>query len=359
MEQIKQGGTIAVTGSAGFIGGWVVSLLLDRGYRVRACVRDVDDTKKTGFLKAMPGYASGRLTLHSADLDEAGCFDDIFKGCHGLVHTSHVSNYTDQNYVQGVCDHIINSINLSGTIEKVVVTSSIAAVIGETDIQELVRRPICDEDRFPDEKNPNRSAKGGQGYSMGKILLERSFSDAAKSSGRWNSITCCPGDNVGPILSAHQKEVGPWQHNIETMLLGQYTENVIGAYRPWWTVDVRDTAEAHIRLLENTDLENGQRLIAWSTESREVEEVCASINRLLPELAFAGAEKVDPFPEQIKERQAEFRAAWRGCQLRNDRIKSVLGMSFRSIDISIRDCVESLLSVGGVQPKTKSDRKRL
>ncbi len=86
MAPISKGGTVAVTGSAGFIGGWVVRLLLEKGYRVRACVRDANDEKKTGFLKAMPGYTSGRLTLHSADLDEAGCFDEIFKGCHGVAH---------------------------------------------------------------------------------------------------------------------------------------------------------------------------------------------------------------------------------------------------------------------------------
>jgi dihydroflavonol-4-reductase len=351
MAPIPKGGTVAVTGAAGFIGGWVVRLLLDKGYRVRACVRDANDETKTGFLKAMPGYASGRLTLYSADLDKAGCFDETFKGCQGVAHLSHVSTYDDQDYVKTVCDHIIDSVNSSETVNRVVVTSSIAAVISETDLQELVRRPVLYEDRYPDEQNPKRTPERGQGYSMGKVLAERAFADAAEASGRWDAITCCPGDNVGPILSAHQKEVGPWQHNIETMLLGEYTQNVVGAYRPWYTVDVRDTAEAHIRLLESINVENGQRFIAWSTDTRNVEDVCDSIDRLRPELGFAGATLVDPFPEKIRQREAEFRAIWGGCELRNDRIREATGIEFRPLDDSIRDCVESLISVGSVKPK--------
>jgi len=350
MAPIPRGGTVAVTGSTGFIGGWVVKLLLDKGYRVRACVRDVDDEKKTAFLKAMPGYASNRLTLHSADLDNDGCFDEIFKGCHGVAHLSHVSTYNDEDYVRKVCDHIINSVNESDTVNRVVVTSSIAAVISEQDMQELVRRPVLYEDRYPDEQNPRRTPERGQGYSIGKVLAERAFADAGEASGRWDAITCCPGDNVGPILARHQKNFGPWQHNIETMLLGEYTQNVIGAYRAWYTVDVRDVAEAHIRMLESTRVENGQRFIAWSTETRDVEDICASIDRLLPELGFAGAKLVDPLPEKIQAREAEFRAIWRGCELRNDRIREALDMAFRPLDESIRDCVESLLTVANVEP---------
>ena len=350
MAPIPQGGTVAVTGSAGFIGGWVVRQLLDEGYRVRACVRDTNDEDKAGFLKAMPGYASGRLTLHSANLDEAGCFDEIFRGCHGVAHLSHVSTYDDLDYVKKVCDHVINSVNQSETVNRVIVTSSIAAVISEQDIQELVRRPVLYEDRYPAEHNPNRLPERGQGYSMGKVLAERAFADAAEASGRWDAITCCPGDNVGPIQSAHQKNGGPWQHHIETMLLGKYTQNVIGAYRAWYTVDVRDVAEAHIRMLESVNVENGERFIAWSTETRNVEDVCASIDRLLPELGFAGAELIDPLPESVQAREAAFRALWGGCELRNDRIRETLDMDFRPLDVSIRDCVESLLSVAKIEP---------
>ncbi|HJN52891.1 MAG: NAD-dependent epimerase/dehydratase family protein [Pseudomonadales bacterium] len=360
MAPVPNEGTIAVTGAAGFIAGWVVRLLLEKGYRVRACVRDANDPTKTDFLRAMPGYTSGRLSLHSANLDDEGCFDDIFKGCHGVCHVSHVSTYDDQDYVRRVCDHIIESVNKSGTVNRVIVTSSVAAVISEADIYEIARRPVFYEDRYPDESNPKRTPERGQGYSMGKVIAQRAFSEAAEASGgRWDAITLCPADNVGPIQSAHQKNGGPWQHNIEEMLLGEYYQNTNGAYRPWFVVDVRDDAACHIGLLESVQVQNGERYIAWSTEARDVQDVCASIDRLLPELGFDTPEITTQYPDRHIAREAELRGIWGNAQLRNDRMRAVTGVEFRPMDVSIRDCVESMLTVAQVEPVRRADHDRV
>ena len=79
------------------------------------------------------------------------------------------------------------------------------------------------------------------------MIAERSssFAQAAERSGSWESIACLPADNVGPIQSAHQKDMGPWQHRIEMMLLGEYPQTE--DYRPWMPVDVRDDADCHRR----------------------------------------------------------------------------------------------------------------
>lgn len=355
MPAVSKGSAVAVTGAAGFVGGWVVRDLLDRGYRVRACVRNADDTAKVGFLRAMPAFASGRLTVHSADLDQVGCFDDIFRGCEGVAHVSHISTYDDPEYVRRSCDHVIASVDASQTVRRVVVTSSIAAVISEADINELVRRPVIDEDREPDETNPKRTPERGQGYSMGKVIAQRAFAEAAARSGRWDAITICPGDNVGPIQSAHQQTGGPWQHLIAQMLRGKCSIfQGTGPYRPWMTVDVRDDAAGHVGLLESDTVANGERFLAWSTETRDYEQIVASIDRVLPELRFDPGPIADDTPDRLKAREAEFRAIWAGLSLRNDRIRAAAQVTFRPLDDSLRDCVESLVAVAGVEPQRRA-----
>ena len=82
--------TVAVSGAAGYVGSWLVKLSLARGWHVRACVRNLDDERKTGFLKAMPEYATGQLTLHAADMSIAGVYDEIFSGCSCVFHPAEV-----------------------------------------------------------------------------------------------------------------------------------------------------------------------------------------------------------------------------------------------------------------------------
>ena len=96
---------------------------------------------------------------------------------------------------------------------------------------------------------------------------------------------------------------------------------------------------------------SGQRYLAWSAERHNVEAISRRIRHLLPELGLAEPEIDDAHAEEIKAREAELRANWARCDLRNDRVRAVTGVRFRPVDESLRDCVESLLAGGQVQPR--------
>ncbi|RVW89106.1 Dihydroflavonol 4-reductase [Vitis vinifera] len=82
-----QGKVVCVTGASGYIASWLVKLLLQRGYTVKATVRDPNDPKKTEHLLALEG-AKERLHLFKANLLEEGSFDSVVDGCDGVFHTA-------------------------------------------------------------------------------------------------------------------------------------------------------------------------------------------------------------------------------------------------------------------------------
>src|SRR5262249_39743359 len=100
---------------------------------------------------------------------------------------------------------------------------------------------------------------------------------------------------------------------------------------------------------------NGERYLAMSTETRSYEDICTSIDRVLPELHHDPGPIVDPSPERWKEREDEFRSIWNGLELDNDRIRAAVPITFRPLDESIPDCGESRLAIGHVVPNRRAD----
>lgn len=127
--------TACVTGASGFVASALCAKLLEAGYVVHGTVRSLVDPKKTDHLRALPGAAE-RLRLFEADLLRDGSFDEAIRGCRVVFHTASpffMTNITDPEEqllkpaVQGTLN-VLRAATAVGDVERVVLTSSMAAV---------------------------------------------------------------------------------------------------------------------------------------------------------------------------------------------------------------------------------------
>ncbi|KAL0429500.1 UNVERIFIED_CONTAM: Tetraketide alpha-pyrone reductase 1 [Sesamum radiatum] len=237
-----EGRVVCVTGASGYVASWLVKLLLERGYTVKATVRNLNDPKKILHLKALEG-AEQRLQLLQADLMEDGSFDSVVDGCEAVFHTAspvlfsttHPQAELIEPAVKGTLN-ILRSCSKVTTIKRVVLTSSTASVVFNRKTKGT--GVLIDETWFSD---PDFCEENKLWYPLSKTLAEKAAWKYAEENGI-DLVSMHPGFVSGPLL---QPTLNASSEVFLDLIKGKEL------FPLYHFVDVRDVAYAHIMAFEN------------------------------------------------------------------------------------------------------------
>ena len=347
----KETGPVVVTGSGGFIGSHIVLNLVKRGYQVRACVRDASNVPANAHLHAMNQIGPGTVELFSCDMMQAGAYDEVFQGAicvfHAAAEMGNLEGSTPIKVYEGGVDAtklVIDSIKKSGSVRRLVYTSSFAAVghpceEGYQYTEESWADMNQEMRREGSEWNMDVVAKNREvAYAMTKVESERLVYLEGEANG-FDAFGVCPCHVIGPLLAAGHQRPWAWQTRIGDMLEGY------GHRRMFWNiVDVRDVAEAQVLIAENTENTNGQRYNLVATDESGLikqEEVQSILQDLHPDFAIAG--------------NSEEGSTYRSPVAILEKCMTQLGLKPHSVIEAIRDNADSLLQWGLVRPRLGRD----
>lgn len=259
--------TVAVTGASGYIGAHVARLLLEEGHTVRATVRDPSDDNKVAHLKALPG--AERLSLHAADLLASESFDEAFAGCDWMVHAASSVRLSAPDPQRDIVDpavigtqNVLGAAERAGTIQRVVVTSSIAAVAPS----EGPAGTMFTEDDWNETADLKNSP-----YPLSKVRAERAawdFVAAMPENKRFRLVTILPSMVFGPVLARVHLRSSP--STLRMLLQGKMPaipRLSLGL------VDVRDVALAHLRALERDGAKGRYLMVAGQLWMEEIARI--------------------------------------------------------------------------------------
>lgn len=333
--------TVCVTGASGFIAAHMVQQLLNKGYPVHGTVRDASQPDRYAFLTSLEG-ADSRLTLYSADLLAEGSYAEAINGCDVVMHTAspYVIDVKDPQRdlvdpaVQGTLN-VLNSCLQTASVKRVVLTSSMAAITDE---------PITGK-AFSEQDWNQASSLTRNPYYYSKTAAERAaweFMDKHKPS--FDLVVINPFMVIGPSLSS---ALNTSNKIIKDIVAGAYP-GILALN--WGFVDVRDVALAHILAME-TPSAKGRYLCAH--ETRNMKELVAGLAKhaipgaKLPRLDLSGSVGTGFMKLAASTQPKGVRSYLRShlgreIQFNNSKIRTELGIPFRSLDSTLKDTVEDL-----------------
>jgi nucleoside-diphosphate-sugar epimerase len=345
-------GPVVVTGASGFIGSWTVLDLLEQGYHVRACVRDVSRVNKVAHLTALGQLGlRGIVELAEGDLGRPGSYDDAFHGCVAVFHIGAAVGYnreTPRQVFDGCftdVQHVLNSARKAGTIRRFVFTSSFAAVIHPRPAGYVfTEKDWCDDNRESDVKWNTGSIDTIRdvAYAMAKAKTEKMLYAAAARDGSFDAAAILPVHVIGPLITSNHDQGKSWQQGIKRMLEGH--ETVIprpGNRMLWNIVDVRDVARAHRLAAERSTVINGSRYILAASD-RSGELFTWQLQEKLAEL-FPGVRGISGEAMQDGRPAASTYDSPRAYSLL---ARQELGLQTHSVDETIRATADSYFRLG-------------
>jgi len=330
---------VCVTGASGYVGSYVVKELLARGHRVRAAVRD-PDKKKLAHLVSLD-RADELLELVHGDLERPGSFDAATKGADALIHTASAVVLSAKDPQREIVDvavdgtrNVIGAALASGSVRRIVLTSSIAAVTDES----RPRATVFDEADWNDGANVKNDA-----YATSKVKSERAARDMVNGSNA-RLTALLPSLVLGPVMTA--------QHlRTSTAILHELMKGKWPAVPDlhFQVIDVRDLAVAHVNAME-VDAPHERYLC--STDAMGLRFMADELRIAFPQAKVPRP----PLPDLLMYASAIFeprltfsflkRNLGRSPRVDNRRLREELGVPLRSVRDTVIDTGRSIVEGG-------------
>lgn len=327
-------GLVLVTGATSYVATHVIKIFLQRGYTVRGQVRNESSAKKV--YNAFPEAGDALTTVTVPDITAAGAFDEAVKGVVGVIHTASPFVFSVQDNEKDLLDPAIKGTTRvleavaahAPQVKRVVITSSFAAIVDPLQ-GARVSYTYTEEDWNPTSYEVAKTTEnGGVAYCASKTFAEKAAWDfVEKNKPGFTVSTVNPPMIYGPLEhDTDIKHLNTSVADIYRFMDGSTKEPGATAFPAF--ADVRDVAEAHFRAYERA--ESGRYFI--TTGTFEYRDVCKILRDVLPD-------RKDKIPDP------ELTPAGEHFQVDNSKTAQALGMTFTSLEDSIRDTALSLVAL--------------